>query len=467
VAEGPSVRALVASGFASFLGQGVALKVASVLARILLARWLGPAEFGLVAVCDTVLAAAVLVQRAGLREQVATADDRSRLASTAFWLSLGTGLLGGALILLAQPFVTGFFDDPRLRGLLVFLGLTSPLVTLTTAPQGLVEGELRFAALARVNLLTGLSATVLALLLARFGWGPFALVAPGPVVGVLGLSGLLFVLRPWWPGRPSVRLAKALMGGGLPLTAAGLAAFTTTFGDNVLVGRFLGTDSLGLYAFAFALANQAYLLVTTGLPSLLPAAFRAMGDRSREEQISAFDQALAAMALLAVPLCALQAILARPLMRLLFDARWAPAIPVVEIVSLAMLFRLVATPARHLLEARRQFAGLALGGALSAAVFLSLVARAAAAGNLVSVGWAVTLGYAADAALKLVQAKTSRRCLLRCVLSPLALGILSFGPSALLRLLECEAASAAAGLAGALAFGLLVRRLRLLPAVAA
>ena len=97
------IRDEVLTGIAWFAGQAVALKVASILGRIALAHWLSPSDFGVVAMSDALLAAILVLQRAGLREQVVASDRREAVASSAFWLSVTTGLAGGALVLLAVP----------------------------------------------------------------------------------------------------------------------------------------------------------------------------------------------------------------------------------------------------------------------------------------------------------------------------------------------------------------------------
>lgn len=444
----------VLTGVAWLVGQGVVLKIASVMGRVALARWLAPSDFGVVAMSDALLATTLVLQRAGLREQVVTSDRRASVASSAFWLSVTTGLVGGALVLLALPAAAAFFGEPRLAPLLVFVGLASPLLVLPTVPQGLLEAELRFATIAKVNVFSGLTATTLAVTLAACGLGPFALVIPGPVVAVLSFVGLRSGLPQWRLGRPDWGVGRQLLRRSLPILGTSLAAWVIAYGDNTVIGRLLGTQSLGLYAFAFALANQLWILAASSLPSVLLAGFRSVGERGAAAQGAAFVDAVRHLAILGVPLCLVQALSARPLMLLVFDARWEGAIAVVEILSLGMLGRLLGAPGQHLVEARQHFETLARAAIPSAGVFLLLVAWGASRGTLPLAATAVAFGYTVDGLLRLTLAARLAACpsqaLLRAVLVPLGLGAVAFGPAALVRWTWADRAHGLVDLASAL-----------------
>jgi PST family polysaccharide transporter len=108
-----------------------------------------------------------------------------------FWMSALAGALGGGLILVAAPWAVRFYDEPRLTGLLVFLALTSPLITIHIVPLSRLESDLRFRQVAFVNTLSGTSATLLAVLCAALGLGAFSLIVPRAVVA-LGSAGPLW-----------------------------------------------------------------------------------------------------------------------------------------------------------------------------------------------------------------------------------------------------------------------------------
>jgi PST family polysaccharide transporter len=90
-------------------------------------------------------------------------------------------------------------------------------------------------------------------------------------------------------------------------------------------------------------------------------------------QTRAFLRAAELLALIGVPLCLLQAAMAGPGMNLLFNSWWQPAIRVLQLLSIGMAVRLVASPGGALIQAQGRFGTYLLTNAVNAVVFLSMV----------------------------------------------------------------------------------------------
>src|SRR5439155_9904086 len=100
-------------------------------------------------------------------------------------------------------------------------------------------------------------------------------------------------------------------------------------------------------------------------------------------QLQGFLRAVRALAAVAVPVCVLQAAVAGPVVRLIFSPRadpgkWYAAIPVLQVLSLGMAFKAVGMPTSNLLQAQGRFKLYLKLTAVYAAVFLVMVALAAA-----------------------------------------------------------------------------------------
>jgi O-antigen/teichoic acid export membrane protein len=262
--------------------QAVELGTRTVVA-VVLARLLGPREFGLAgmavafsglgqAFADAAVTSAV-VQRRDL-----TDVDRS----TAFWISLGAGagltLLGVAT---SGP-VAGFFGEPRVRALFAALSCGFLLGALGTLPSALLARALDFRRLELCGMVGGVTGAVVAVAAAVGGAGAGAIVAQRLVT--LAVTGaLLWLATPWRPALVFSRASLRALGGfGLNVLGSRLFFYLQRNADNLLVGRFLGASALGAYALAYNLVLLPFTQLVDPLRSVLFPAFAAIqADRAR------------------------------------------------------------------------------------------------------------------------------------------------------------------------------------------
>jgi PST family polysaccharide transporter len=268
-------------------------------------------------------------------------------------------------------------------GLLVFLALTSPLMTIHLVPLSRLESDLRFRQVAFVNTLSGASATMLAVLCAALGLGAFSLIVPRAVVALGSAAALFWIAKPrirW--SIDAARWSYLLSGGGLLLLSS-LAALIVSYGDYAVVGRLLGTGAVGLYYFAFGLSTQTGVLLTDNLGRVLLPTLSGLLGQPELRQRAAFVRSCRLLALLGVPLCLLQAAVAGPLVRLLFGPRWAAAIPILQLLSVGMTGQLLSMPSQTLLKAQGRLRTLLVVSTVAAGCFLTAVTFAAARGGLI------------------------------------------------------------------------------------
>src|SRR5258708_3844192 len=92
------------------------------LSTLVLARILAPADFGLVAIATTYVAAFDALSVTGLQDAVIrSAQQDRRLLDTAFSLSTIRGFVNGAVIAASAPLAADYFAEPRLLPVLFVL----------------------------------------------------------------------------------------------------------------------------------------------------------------------------------------------------------------------------------------------------------------------------------------------------------------------------------------------------------
>src|SRR5258706_3959203 len=146
----------------------------------------------------------------------------------------------------------------------------------------------------------------------------------------------------------------------------------TWYGDYMILGIMHDAKTVGIYFFAFNLATQTMQVFTQNLIGVLFPAVSKMQDHI-VQQTRAFLRAGELLAVIGVPMCLLQAALAGPAINVLFNSWWQPMIRVLQLLSIGMAVRLVASPGGTLIQAQGRFRTYLATNAANVVVFLGLV----------------------------------------------------------------------------------------------
>lgn len=353
----------------SLAGQGLMVGVQVLLGWLLL-----PDDYALAALAFTVVTVLMLVQQAGV-QQVLVQRQRAfaTWATPAFWLSLALGLATGLIVAAAAPLAASIYQRPELVGLLLVCSISCPLLAICTVPDAALRIDMRFKALAASFFLAVVVQAAASVALALTGAGAYAIVA-APVVGWLGRAASLWIAakRPI-TARPRLRRWKCLLSSSFSLLGAQVAMAITYQGGPLVLGLVhQGSKFPGLFMFAWSLSDQAMRVLVNNLQQVLfPALSKLDGDGRR--QADAFLRAVRLLLLLGTPACVGLALLAAPVLRLIWQGRWDEAAPIISFLSLGMTSRMVYGPSEAMLQAQRRNRAL-LGLCVAyAAIFLGAV----------------------------------------------------------------------------------------------
>lgn len=306
-------------------------------AQIVLARLLGPQQYGLFAIGAIVVGFAGFFADIGLaygliqKASLSAADLRFVVTWQAL---LGTAvtaaLYGGAGALAA------FFGEPGAAPVLQWLAPLCLLNALAAPSLNLLRRGLDFRRIQLAQTLSyALGYGLLGLPLALLGAQVWALVAAWTAQAGINLVLLYRAtghpLRPlfWHPA------ARAQWTFGLAVLGSNLVNWVINNIDRVIVGQGFGSREVGLYASA---ANLVYSPSAAALgvvqPVFLAAASRLADDAARIAR--AYQAMLGLLAALLLPLALVVAIAAEPLLLLLFGPAWQAAAAVCTPLALAM-----------------------------------------------------------------------------------------------------------------------------------
>jgi O-antigen/teichoic acid export membrane protein len=305
----------------------------------ILARLIGPAEYGLVALAMPFILLANVLADGGMGYALGRRQEVSRdEETTVFWLSGAIGLaLSLACCLAAWP-MGALMDQPRLPLLIAALSPILFLNSLTTVANGRIIREGRFAIFAGGDLISTVASAGTALAAALAGWGAWALVAQQLVLWTCKLAWV--ASRAGTPIRWHYRFeeAKRLLTFGVHTIGAILADFAARNLDSLIVGGVLGATTLGYYAMAYQLVRAPDMLISGPLYLYIftAVARTAQGSPAAMQDLAAAGLRLGVAALAPV-FCglALTADLAVPLV---LGDKWVAAIVPLRLLCAAGFF---------------------------------------------------------------------------------------------------------------------------------
>lgn len=376
-----SLGSRTAHGVALLTAQTMVGKVLGALSQIVLAWLLAPEAFGLVALAYTIISFSSIIEQIGLREILIREQDRyDRWVNSAFWLALTLGCGTGLVSLIAGPVGASLYNEPSVTGLVWVMAFVAPFSCAAQVFDARLERDMRFGRITMIQFATQLLMVLLSVGFAAAGAGAYAFVLPRLIVTPLRFVYMMRLTRPKLRATPQFHRWRVLLARGLPLTLSALFGVVNMNADYFILGLLVTKAVVGQYFFAYTQSTQFVQIFANNLTRVLMPGLSTMRDHPTR-QVGAFIRAANLLASAGAPLCLMQAAVSGPLVRLLFDDKWLPAIPLLQLLSAAAFFGMVSWPTVSLLMAQGRYRTRMVLSAVSAAVFTGLVLAGALAGR--------------------------------------------------------------------------------------
>ena len=327
----------VSSGFVTLTAQGAkfALTVAS---TVILARLLTPRDFGLLAMVMAIMGLLRIFKDAGLSAATVQREGITHAqVSNLFWINVAVAGLMTVIMCALAPVIAWFNDEPKLVGITLWLSLTFLVSGSTVQHQALLRRQMRFKAIAVIEVGSIMAGLVVAVLMAKSGCGYWSLVGMN-----LSMEGTGFVLtwllarwRPQLPRRDSG--TRTLLRFGVHMMAGSACYIFSRSVDSVLVGWRYGADVVGLYSRALALLMRPLdqLLSPVGAV-VVPALSRLQGEPERYRR--AFLQLYEGTAIISFVLGGFFLALSRPITLFLLGPKWEGVAPIFAGFALVAIY---------------------------------------------------------------------------------------------------------------------------------
>lgn len=301
----------------------------AVVSGIVVARVLGPEGKGALAILMLFASICSLVGSAGMananvffrgREKVA----REAILGNTIVVSVAAGLLVTMVCPVARPLLERTTSGIATGPLVAVAAASVPIGVFGTGTEGMLLGDNRIAVVCAVRIIGAIARLVLLLvLLLRFGRTVFNALAA--VVGGATASALvaLYYLRSLGCGRPqwNATSLRASLVYGAKAQAGNLMQLTNYRIDHFFVGYWLPVRQVGIYSVATSIAELIWQLPSAVATALFPRVARE-GDEAANLTT---PRVFRVVAILTVAQAIALALVARPLIGLIFGRDFAPA----------------------------------------------------------------------------------------------------------------------------------------------
>jgi len=355
-----------------------AIKFVSQAASVaLLARLLDPGDFGLVSMVTGVTGIFIIFKDAGLSMATVQREHITHeQISTLFWCNIAVGLALATLTAAMAPALVAFYHEPRLFPVTIVLGSMFIFTAASVQHQALLQPRMRFAVLGLIDVVSLVVSVSIGIGLATIGLGYWALV--GMTVGLPVANAVcLWIANPWRPGPPrrGSNVRSMLRFGGT-VTLNQILVYIAYNADRILIGRYWGATTLGIYSRAQALVNLPTSQLNSAIGSVaLPTLSRLQSDPDRRKRY--FLQGYELVLSLTVPITLTSIIFAPEIVELLLGPKWLSAVPTFRLLAPATLAIAFINPFGWLMFAKGQverslYMSFALTPSLLLAYFLGV-----------------------------------------------------------------------------------------------
>lgn len=370
---------------------------ANLLSMMILARLFTPEIFGTVASITVFFLFFQLMAEAGLGPAIInidklSLDDRNGL----FGLTLLTGIILGLIFFLLSPMFLSFYKLPRVDEVVPYIATSLVFFSASILPNAFLLRQQEFFSIARAGLCAEIGSSIISIVLVYFIDPLHALAAKSACSAGISFSILYFISGKTEFGRPLIGSKFSAI---KPLLSFSLYQFGFNFinyfsrnFDNILVGKYFGANSLGVYDKAYQLMRYPLMLLTFSMtPAIQPVIRQYANNKKKVEQIHqdftfklSIAGAIAGLALF---------LLSDLIVELMLGPQWESVVPIIKILAIAIPVQVVLSTIGSFFQGLHRADLLFYSGAISSIVMVSFICWGVYQHDMIKLSWALVVAF--------------------------------------------------------------------------
>jgi len=326
------------NGMVWSVSERISLQVMHMLVSIILARLLGPSEFGLLGMLAIFTSIAQSVLDSGFGSALIQKKDATQTdSSSIFYFNLLIGIFLASIFFFSAPLIADFYQQPILKPITRVLSLNMIINAFSLVQLSILRKKMEFKNHFIVSMIAVLFSGVAGIIAAYNGLGVWSLVIQ-TLSHSLAQAIALWILSKWRPiGHFSFESLKTMFSFGSRLLVAGI--IETVFKNlyQTFIGKVYSPSDVGYYSRSSTMESAASVATSMALGTVVFAAFSPYQDddttlrkvHSKTIKMSMFVLMPVMIGLIAI---------AEPLFLFLLTEKWADSIPYFQLLCVIGLF---------------------------------------------------------------------------------------------------------------------------------
>lgn len=366
---------------------------AQVVVTMILARLVAPEDFGLMAIVTVFTGLFSLLSDMGIGVAIVQYRD---LTEEDYGALFGfSGLLAAGLAVCfcaASPIIAMFYGDFRLIPLCCSAAPQLLFATLNMVPSGLMLKELRFGSIGiRLVCATVLSGAV-AIALAYFGAGCYALIAQSALSALIVLVWNLATRGIRCISFHFVRPLKRIFSYSAYQFGFNLINYFSRNLDNILIGRFMGSVQLGYYDRAYKLTGYPLSAFSSVIASVVQPYMAEQQDKT-DAIFYCFMKVEKTLSLVGIGVAVVFLVASTEIILVFYGPGWENAIPVFAVLGISVYFQMMGNPSGAFFQSLGRTDFMFRVGLINTSITVVGLCAGLAGGSILSVSCGVAAAF--------------------------------------------------------------------------
>ena len=383
------------------MGKSMAAKytvyVVNLLSTVWLARLFTPELFGTVAAIMVFFAFFQLISEVGLGPAVVNVNtlaptDRNGIFSLTLLIGAGMSLLFYAL----SSVFTNFYGLPRVDEVIPYVTVGLFFSAAGIVPNAFLMRQQAFYHMAVAGLCGQVASTLAAVLLMHVIDPLHALASRAVFGAVVGFMAAYYFSGATEFGRPvlgkKLSAIKPLLSFSMYQFGFNFINYFSRNLDNILVGKYLGASSLGVYEKAYQLmAYPLQLLTHAFTPAIQPVLRQYAHDVEKIEHIH--RDFTFKLSLLGAAAGLAMFLLADIIVKVALGPNWAGVVPLIHVLAIAIPVQIVLSTSGSFFQTMNRPDLLFISGFLSAIVMVAAIIWGIVQRDMIAMAWALVTAF--------------------------------------------------------------------------
>lgn len=314
--------------------QGISFVISILVARILV-----PEDFGIQGIVMMTIFYTNLITNFGFNEALIQKKIRDmKSINSIFTVDFLISSIFVGILFIASGNIAAFFNIPECKDVIKVASSIFIITTFNGIPKAILRRNMNFKTVSIMDAIQALLAGILTLILAMNHFKYWSLVY-GQIIPLLIVTILLCIKTKWIPifyyNHSSMKQVYEF---GMWNFLKTQVQFISQYTDRVIIGRFLGPVSLGLYEKAMSIAVTPLQSLTMNINAVMFSSFSNNQENKTELQ-NQFKKTLTIISVMNMPIFAGLIVIAPFFVYVLLGDKWAPMIKPFQIILFACIFK--------------------------------------------------------------------------------------------------------------------------------